>query len=68
MQSESPVGPDVERGYGILGTEGWKDTDSKAYKDELEALLRAQRAKEYAQLSTRSFEGLVQHVRKCSRA
>ena len=49
-------------------SEGWKDTRSEAYKDELEAHLRKVRSVEYADVPDSGFEGLVRHVRRYSRA
>ena len=63
-----PRGRRCKAGLWGDGVPEWKDTGSEAYKDELEAHFRSVRTTEYAELTPKGFEGLVQHVRKHSRA
>ena len=67
-EDAAPAEEDTCRGYGVQGSEGWKDTSSEEYKAELEGLLRATRVSDYADLPDSAFEGLVKHVRRYSRA
>ena len=62
--SRAPAREDSCGGYGVGESAGWKDTNGTPYKDELEALLRAERTTAHANLPDWAFQLLVTHVRQ----